>query len=186
VAVGDVTGKGVPAALYGAFASGTVRARAFERHVPADLLARVNRTLRRRGVEGLYCSLTYALFDFKANRLRLAGSGLPYPLHRQAASGQCAEIEASGLPLGTFDDVQYDEYVIELAPGDVFVFATDGLTEARHAHEDYGVARLRQLVQDAAGLSATALGERILEDLEGFMGGAAPSDDVTLVVVKIL
>jgi sigma-B regulation protein RsbU (phosphoserine phosphatase) len=111
---------------------------------------------------------------------------LPYPLHRQAASGQCTEIEASGLPLGTFDDVQYDEYVIELAPGDVFVFATDGLTEARHAHEDYGVARLRQLVQDAAGLSATALGERILEDLEGFMGGAAPSDDVTLVVVKIL
>src|SRR6185503_9054230 len=60
LAVGDVSGKGVPAALYGAFASGSVRARAFERRTPPDLMARVNRTLRRRGVEGLLCNLVYA------------------------------------------------------------------------------------------------------------------------------
>ena len=87
VATGDVAGKGVPAALYAAFASGTVRARAFERRPPADLMQRVNRTLRRRGVEGLFCTLGYALFDFQERSLRLANSGLPHPLHYRAASG---------------------------------------------------------------------------------------------------
>lgn len=186
VAVGDVAGKGVPAALYGAFASGSVRARAFERHAPADLLARVNRTLRRRGVDGLYCNLAYAIFDFDARRLRLANSGLPYPLRYRAASGSCEEVEASGLPLGSFDSAEYDELELELEPGDVFVFATDGISEAHDSGEDYGGARLRRQVEAAAGLPAQELGERILEDLDRFLGGAAPADDVTLVVVKIL
>jgi sigma-B regulation protein RsbU (phosphoserine phosphatase) len=185
VAVGDVAGKGVPAALYGAFASGTVRARAFESHPPAGLLARVNRTLRRRGVEGLYCNLTYAVFDFRARRVTLANSGLPYPLHYRAATGQCEEVEASGLPLGSFDDSAYDERVLALEPGDVFVFATDGVTEARSANEDYGTERLRRLVESGASLPAQALGERILEDLDGFRGDLPLADDVTLVVVRI-
>jgi sigma-B regulation protein RsbU (phosphoserine phosphatase) len=186
VAVGDVTGKGVPAALYGAFASGTVRARAFERkHSPAGLLTRVNRTLRRRGVEGLYCTLTYAVFDFEARKVALANSGLPYPLWYRAATGKCEEIEASGLPLGTFEDAEYDERERGLEPGDVFVFATDGVSEARSANEDYGTERLRRLVESVASLPASALGERILEDLDRFRGDVALSDDVTLVVVKI-
>jgi sigma-B regulation protein RsbU (phosphoserine phosphatase) len=185
VAVGDVAGKGVPAALYGAFASGTVRARAFERRPPADLLARVNRTLRRRGVEGLYCSLTYAIFDFEARRVRLANSGLPYPLRYSVSAGRCEEIEASGLPLGTFDDAEYDERELRLESGDVFVFATDGVTEARNAHQDYGSPRLRQQIESLARLPAADLGEGILEDLDRFMGGGAYADDVTLVVVKI-
>jgi sigma-B regulation protein RsbU (phosphoserine phosphatase) len=185
VAVGDVAGKGVPAALYGAFASGTVRARAFEKRAPADLLARVNRTLRRRGVEGLYCSLIYAVFDFDARKVRLANSGLPYPLHYSASTATCVEIQASGLPLGTFDDSRYEEREIDLASGDVFVFATDGVTEARGAHEDYGSARLRRQVEALAALPATVLGDRIVEDLALFTGGVAHADDVTLVVVKI-
>jgi sigma-B regulation protein RsbU (phosphoserine phosphatase) len=84
LAVGDVAGKGVPAALYAAFASGTVRARAFEKRAPAALMTRVNRTLRRRGVEGLFCTLAYALFDFEEGTVTLANSGLPYPLHYRA------------------------------------------------------------------------------------------------------
>ena len=93
LAVGDVAGKGVPAALYGAFASGMVRARAFERRAPHDLMARVNRTLRRRGVEGLFCTLGYALFDFGARTVRIANSGLPYPL---AFPGRHRFVRASG------------------------------------------------------------------------------------------
>ena len=85
VATGDVAGKGVPAALYAAFASGTIRARAFERRTPADLMQRVNRSLRRRGIEGLFCTLGYALFDFQDGTLRVANSGLPHPLHYRAA-----------------------------------------------------------------------------------------------------
>ncbi len=186
VSTGDVAGKGVPAALYAAFASGAVRSRAFERRTPADLMTRVNRTLNRRGIEGLFCTLGYALFDFPTKSLRLANSGLPYPLLYRAATGRSAPIEVGGLPLGTFDSSTYDEVAIELAPGDVFVFHTDGLTEARAGAEDYGTTRLNTLLERLGPLPASRISEGILEDLEQFLGDNGPADDVTLIVVKVL
>jgi sigma-B regulation protein RsbU (phosphoserine phosphatase) len=186
LAVGDVAGKGVPAALYGAFASGTVRARAFERRTPADLLGRVNRTLRRRGVEGLFCTLAFALFDFPSRRVRIANSGLPYPLHYRAATGRCESLEVAGLPLGSFDQAVYEEQAFELSPGDVIVFHSDGVTDARRGGEEYGIGRLRALVEENANLAAPRLGARIMADVDRFMEAASPADDVTLVVVKIL
>jgi sigma-B regulation protein RsbU (phosphoserine phosphatase) len=186
VATGDVAGKGVPAALYAAFASGTVRARAFERRAPADLMQRVNRTLRRRGIEGLFCTLGYALFDFHERSLRLANSGLPHPLHFRAVDGQAQALAVSGLPLGTFDGVTYDEVEIDLGPGDVVVFYTDGIVEARARHEDYGVERLRGGVERHASRPAREIGEALLAELEAFLDGQSQADDVTLVVVKML
>jgi sigma-B regulation protein RsbU (phosphoserine phosphatase) len=186
VTVGDVAGKGVPAALYSAFTSGTVRSRAFERRTPADLLRRVNRTLRRRGIEGLFCTLSYALFDFPERSLRLANSGLPYSLHYRAALGQAAPVTVSGLPLGTFDGATYEELTLELAPGDVFVFYTDGIVEALRGREEYGVDRLLRGIEAHAGLSAAALGERLLADLRGFVEDEPPADDLTLIALKVL
>jgi sigma-B regulation protein RsbU (phosphoserine phosphatase) len=184
VSLGDVSGKGVPAALLAAFCSGSVRARAFERRPPADLLTRVNRTLRRRGVEGFYCTLTYAIFDRPQMRVTLAGSGLPYPLVYRAKE-RCTEvIEIAGLPLGTFDGSTYDERVVDVLPGDVVVLYTDGLTDARRAGEDYGLARLRAQVEEHAGLDAEDLSDRLVEDVERFMGTSHRADDLTLVVVK--
>ena len=176
----------MPAALYGAFASGTVRARAFERHPPADLMARVNRTLRRRGVEGLLCNLVYAQFDLRSRSVALASSGLPQPLQYRAATGRCAPVDISGLPLGAFDDASYEERTLALEPGDVFVFYTDGIVDASIGGQDYGIGRLRGLVDTHAVLPATGLGDRILHDLDTFSQGSDHADDVTVVVVKIL
>jgi sigma-B regulation protein RsbU (phosphoserine phosphatase) len=181
-----VAGKGVPAALYAAFASGTVRSRAFERHAPADLMARVNRTLRRRGVEGLLCNLVYARFDLRARNVTLASSGLPQPLQYRAATGRCAPVDISGLPLGAFDGSSYEERTLPLEAGDVFVFYTDGISDAAREGEDYGIDRLRGLVEAHAGRPATALGDRILDDLDTFLQGSDHADDVTVVVVKLL
>src|SRR5262249_40983259 len=183
---GDGAGRGVPAALYAAFASGAVRSRPFERRTPADLMTRVNRTLNRRGIEGLFCTLGYALFDFPAKSLRVANSGLPYPLLYRAASGRCTAVEVGGLPLGTFDSSTYDEVTIELAAGDGFVFHTDGLTAARTGPDDYGPARLMATVEKLGTLSAPRIAEGLLEDLEAFLGDNVPADDVTLIVVKVL
>ncbi len=183
LAVGDVAGKGVPAALYGAFASGTVRARAYERRSPAELLERVNRTLRRRGVEGIFCTLTYALFDFSARTLRLANSGVPYPFHYRAATGRCEAIETPGIPLGAFDGSGYEERSVGVEPGDIFVFHTDGVTEAWNGREAYGAERLVAVVESRA--SEQDLGALIMQDHAAFMAGAEPSDDITLVVVRV-
>ena len=186
VATGDVAGKGVPAALYAAFASGTIRARAFERRPPADLMQRVNRSLRRRGIEGLFCTLAYALFDFQDRSLRVANSGLPHPFHYRAAEGRAAPLDVSGLPLGTFDGVSYDEVTVELAKGDVVVFYTDGLVEALQGREEYGPERLQRGLEAHAALAAPELGEQLLGDLAAFLGDESPADDVTLIVVKVI
>jgi sigma-B regulation protein RsbU (phosphoserine phosphatase) len=186
VATGDVAGKGVPAALYAAYASGAVRARAYERRPPADLMERVNRTLRRRGIEGLFCTLAYALFDFQERSLRLANSGLPHPLHYRAALGRAVPLDVSGLPLGTFDGVTYEELRATLEPGDAFVFYSDGVIEARRGLEEYGVERLSQGLMASASLSAPEIGSRLAADLEAFLGNESPHDDVTIIVVKIL
>jgi sigma-B regulation protein RsbU (phosphoserine phosphatase) len=183
LAVGDVAGKGVPAALYGAFASGTVRARAFERRMPADLLERVNRTLRRRGVEGLFCTLTYALFDFSARTLKLANSGVPYPIHYSAATRRCEAIQIAGIPLGALDHSSYDEKTVVIEKGDVFVFHTDGVSEAWNGREAYGTERMLAVVEQHA--AAPDLGTRIMDSLAAFMVDAEPSDDITLVVVRV-
>jgi sigma-B regulation protein RsbU (phosphoserine phosphatase) len=186
VATGDVAGKGVPAALYAAFASGTIRARAFERREPADLMQRVNRSLRRRGIEGLFCTLAYALFDFQGRSLRLANSGLPHPFHYRAADGRAVPLDVSGLPLGTFDGVSYDEVEVALGKGDVVVFFSDGLVEARRGREEYGPERLARGLEAHSGLPAPELGERLLGELGDFLGDESPADDVTLIVVKVL
>jgi len=185
VALGDVAGKGVPAALYGAFASGSVRARAFRRHSPAALLERVNRTLNRRGVEGLFCTLSYALFDFERGHLQIGNSGLPYPLLYRSREGRCAPLKVAGLPLGAFEDSTYDELTVEVGQGDVLVLHSDGLSEAYNGRESYGTARLLEQVSRGAQGTASQLAEAVLLDLDAFMAGALPTDDVTLVVVKL-
>jgi sigma-B regulation protein RsbU (phosphoserine phosphatase) len=163
-----------------------VRARAFERRTPSDLMERVNRTLRRKGIEGLFCTLAYALFDFQDRSLRLANSGLPHPLHYRAALGRAVPLEVSGLPLGTFDGVVYDELRAALEPGDAFVFYSDGVIEARSGKEEYGPERLSRGLEAAASGSATEIGTRLIRDLEQFLGAQSPHDDITLIVLKIL
>jgi sigma-B regulation protein RsbU (phosphoserine phosphatase) len=185
VAVGDVVGKGVPAALFGAFVSGSIRGRAMERRAPGDMMTRVNRTLRKRGAEGFYCTVAFAVFDFPQRRMVLANSGLPYPLVYRAAEGRVETIALPGLPMGTFDDATYEERVVPLAPGDVVTFYSDGLTEAHGETDDYGTERLSAQLAAAAGGTAAEIGERILESVDAFLGDLPRSDDLTLVVVKV-
>lgn len=148
-------------------------------------MTRVNRTLRKRGAEGFFCTVAFAVLDVPGRRMVLANSGLPYPLVYRAAQRRVETIDLAGLPLGTFDGATYEERVVPLAPGDVVVFYTDGLTEARREGEEYGPARLAAQVEAAATAAAAELGERILSDVDAFLGDARRADDLTLVVVKI-
>ena len=119
VAVGDVSGKGVPAALYSAFAGELVRGRTFrrrflpERSSPAGVLASINTILHQRQLEEFYCTLCYAVFDFKRRTVILSNSGLPYPV-RCSAEG-CGQIDLPGVPLGSFAGSTYDELTFPLA-----------------------------------------------------------------------
>jgi sigma-B regulation protein RsbU (phosphoserine phosphatase) len=186
ICVGDVAGKGVPAALFGAFTSGTIRARAFQKAAPKEILFRANRTLIRRAVDGLYCALTYAVFDFQANEVRISSAGLPYPIHYKASEKKAAPILLPGVPLGLFDNNEYDELTIPVEKGDVFVFHSDGVTEAWNGAEEFGSARLASLVTKHGLLSAEDLGGKVEGTLRDWAGPHLANDDVTFVIVRVV
>ena len=190
VAVGDVSGKGVPAALYSVFAGELVRSRTFrrrympERFSPAGVLMSMNTILYERQLEGYYCTLCYAYFDFKRRTLTMANSGLPYALRSTATD--CKPLELPGMPLGTFPGTTYDQLVIEIAQGDVFVFCTDGVYETFNAaDEEFGTERVAEIVQSHRSEPADAIASAIVEAAEGFRADAAQSDDLTVVIVKV-
>jgi phosphoserine phosphatase RsbU/P len=190
VAVGDVSGKGVPAALYSVFAAELVRGRTFRRRFlpdrsgPASVLSSVNTILYQRQLEEYYCTLCYAIFDFKRRNVTLSNSGLPYPV--RASQGTVSQIELPGVPLGSFSGSTYDELTLSLHTGDVFVFCSDGVSEAMNANgEEFGAERLLDVVSRAQQLDAKGVVAAIVAGVEAFREGMMPNDDMTTVAVKI-
>jgi sigma-B regulation protein RsbU (phosphoserine phosphatase) len=190
VALGDVSGKGVPAALYSVFASELVRGRTFRRRYlpekssPGAVLSSINTILHERQLESYYCTLCYALFDLKRRTVTLANSGLPYPVH---ASGQgVAQIELPGVPLGSFFGITYDEVSRPLEAGDVFVFSSDGVTEAMTSGgEEFTAPRLIEVIERNRQASAKEIVHAISQAVLEHRAGAPPNDDMTIVVLKI-
>ena len=190
LAVGDVSGKGVPAALYSAFAGELVRSRTFrrryapERFSPAGVLASVNTILHERRLEEYYCTLCYASFDFKRRTVVLANSGLPYPI--RSTPGSVARIELPGVPLGSFAGSTYDEVSFDLAAGDVYVFCSDGVLEANDAlGREFGAERLIDVVAAARNGTTRELVDAIFAAVQEFRGETPPNDDMTAVALKI-
>jgi phosphoserine phosphatase RsbU/P len=190
VALGDVSGKGVPAALYSVFAAELIRGRTFRRRYvpdrsgPAGVLSSVNTILHQRQLEEYYCTLCYAIFDLKRRVVTLANSGLPYPI-RASADG-VSQIELPGVPLGSFHGSAYDELTYALHPGDLFVFCSDGVSEAMTANGDeFGSARLIEVVQQSRELAPRAIVDAVFDAVEAFREGFPPNDDMTAVAVKI-
>ncbi len=190
VAVGDVSGKGVPAALYSAFAGEVMRGRTFRRRytsirsTPAGVLASMNTILHQRQLEEYYCTLCYASFDFKRRLVTIANSGLPYPI-RASAEG-CAQIELPGVPLGAFAGSTYDEVTHPLAIDDVFVLCSDGIFEAMNDEgEEFGAARLIDVVERMRGLTAQQIVSGIFDAVHLFRGAALQNDDMTAVAIRI-
>jgi len=190
VAVGDVSGKGAPAALYGAYAAELVRSRtARRRYTPdkfsvAGVLQSMNTILHDRQLEEYYCTLCYAFFDFKRRAVTIANSGLPYPI--RCSGDQCGQIELPGVPLGSFSGVTYDEATVPLLVGDVFVFCTDGIFETSNPDgAEFGAKRLCEIVNDHRTGTTRDIVDAIFEAAIAFRGSAPQNDDMTAVAVKI-
>lgn len=190
VAVGDVSGKGAPAALYGAFAGEIVRSRTMRRRFAPDrfsvsgVLQVMNTILHERQLEEYYCTLCYALFDLTRRVVTLSNSGLPYPV--RASGTACGQIVLPGVPLGSFPGVTYDELSIDLQAGDVFLFCTDGVFEAVDASgAEFGAARVCDVVRECRGLGARAIVDAVFDAVAAFRGSALQADDMTVVAVRI-
>ncbi len=175
--LGDVSGKGLPAALYAALAVGTLRGVHKTGTSPQDVLATLNRRLMIRGMPRRHTAIQYAVFDPPSHELQVASAGMPGPLHL-CANG-CRVLELKGIPPGLFPTASYETLTLRLQPGDSVLFCTDGITDAfNHQGDQFGIERLQELC-DAGRIASPAeyLG-RIFTAVESFSGGREQHDDM--------
>jgi phosphoserine phosphatase RsbU/P len=184
IAVGDVSGKGAPAALYGAMASGTLRSLAPEKLLPPDMMKKLNLMLLERKIEGHFLTLTYALWEPRTKILSLANAGMPLPL--LVRKGLCRPIRAEGVPLGLLEHTEYQPVAVNLESGDLLAFYSDGISEATNPkQEEFGSRRLENVLRQNAHRSPQEIVDRAFEELRQFESGRPRRDDQTMVLLKV-
>jgi sigma-B regulation protein RsbU (phosphoserine phosphatase) len=184
LALGDVSGKGTAAALYGAVAIGIMRSLAPQKLQPAEMLRQMNQLVGERRIEGRFMTACYATWQRGRQKLRVANAGQSQPLLYK--DGRCGKIELTGFPLGIFEEVSYDEWSVTLDSGDILVFHSDGFAEAANSEgQFFGTERLRKLIEQRHDVSATELADSIIREVDWFTQSAPLADDRTLVIAKV-
>ena len=182
--LGDVVGKGLPATLYGALVMGSLRGTHKTGTDSAQVLELLNKRLLQRPLPERFCSPLYAVFDPPASTLTFSNAGLPFPL--LVSESGCSPLGEGGLPSGMFLDAKYATHVVQLSPGDGVLFATDGLHEARNLEGiEFSDERLREAWAQCWPRTATGALDFVLTQLQSFLGGSYPHDDVTVVALKV-
>jgi len=134
--------------------------------------------------EGQFVSLIYAVWDDRSRAVRIANSGLPRPLY--VHDGKIEVIEATGLPLGLFDDAEYDELTFKAKPGDMFVFFSDGILDARNRAGDmFGRHRTEAIIAGCADISADCVVKSLFKAVTEHAAGEEAFDDETVVAIKV-
>ena len=184
IALGDVSGKGTAAALYGAVAIGIMRSLAPQKLQPAEMLRQMNQLVGERRIEGRFMTACFATWQKGRQKLRVANAGQSQPLLYK--NGRCDKIELTGFPLGIFEDVHYEEWGVVLDPGDVLVFHSDGIAETANAEgQFFGTTRLMRLLEQHHDRPAAEIADLVLREVDWFTESAPLSDDRTLVVLKV-
>ncbi len=184
IAIGDVSGKGAPAAIYAALVSGILRSHAPIEPGPAEMLSAVNLSLAERRIAAQFVSIIYAVWDDERSTLLVANSGLPRPLY--CHNGKITQIDATGLPLGLFDEAEYEEVHFKAKPGDMFVFFSDGILDARNRHgHSFGSERVEAIVAECADKTADCVVKEIFKAVTEHAAGVDAFDDQTVVAIKV-
>ena len=185
ICLGDVVGKGLPAAMYGALVMGILRGIHKTGTNTAHVLAQLNQRLTQRPIRGRSCSTLYALFNPATRELIFSNAGMPLPL---LVSGTvCRQVGDGGLPSGMFPGATYGRHVVQLGPGDCVMFATDGLHELRNREGvEFCTSEMEKVWAQCRRKSATESLDFVFDRQLVFSDGNPPHDDITAVVLKVL
>jgi sigma-B regulation protein RsbU (phosphoserine phosphatase) len=190
IAIGDVSGKGIGAALMMASLQASLRSEAMR--TPGDLatvMTNVNNLVYEISSSNRYATFFYGQYDHRNRKLRYVNAGHNPPMHlRQSAEGwQVNRLETGGMVVGLLEGSVYQQGLVELQPGDLLVAFTDGISEALNAaDEEWGEERLLATIKAVAGSSAVEIISQIMQAADAFAAGAQQHDDMTLVVCKVI
>jgi serine phosphatase RsbU (regulator of sigma subunit) len=185
IVIADVTGKGVPAALFMAAGRMALRTEMANGRSPAQALQQVNQLVSLDSRHRLFLSAFQASLETKSGRLTYSNAGHDWPLWWRVQGGALQPLTSRGLVLGVFKEIQLEEQAVDIAPGDCLILYTDGVTEARNAEGDfYGEERLTAAIDTSSCVSAETIHQAIVHSLEEFTGDFPLADDLTLVVIR--
>ncbi|SDF20747.1 SpoIIE family protein phosphatase [Terriglobus roseus] len=188
IAVGDVSGKAAPAALYAALVSGILRSVATQHLSPAAMLAELNNQLQERKLDSQYVTMLFAVWNDDERTLSLANAGSVQPMLVSSDGEQMSTrlIEAEGFPLGLFPNAEYEEFTISTRPGDLLVFFSDGIVDAENrSGEMFGNDRLIDVLNNLRESDADTAVKAVLESVSKFQDGHEHFDDETLLVLQV-
>jgi sigma-B regulation protein RsbU (phosphoserine phosphatase) len=185
VAIGDVSGKGIPAALIMAFFRASLIAEIRNNYAIRSIMFKVNNLLFESTEPDIYVTAVYGVLDIKNKIFTFANAGHNPPLLRHA-NGKMENLTQGGMALGAFENSKYEERPIKLNPGDIIVLYTDGVTETKNAQdEEFGTQRLKQVINDSSSMKAKEIRESIHDAVKDFTSSSSQEDDLTLVVIKV-
>jgi sigma-B regulation protein RsbU (phosphoserine phosphatase) len=185
IVIADVSDKGMPAALFMALSRSIIRASVTSTRSPAEDIDQANRLICADSTDSMFVTLFYTQLDPETGELVYVNAGHNPPLLYRANQDELIELTRTGMPLGLFEVVDFEQRAVQLDPADFILLYTDGVSEAMDAHNrQFGEERLRRILLDNRHASAEDMAEAIEQALTAFTGEAAPSDDITFVIAR--
>ena len=185
IAIGDVSGKGIPAALIMASFRASLIAEIRNNYAIRSIMFKVNNLLFESTESGIYVTAVYGVLDIKSRIFTFTNAGHNAPIFRHA-DGRMEYLLEGGVALGTFENSEYEARPLSLGSGEIIVFYTDGVTEAKNEEEEeFGTKRLKQVINDSHHLNAADIQSNIHEAVKDFTGSLPQADDLTMIVIKV-
>jgi sigma-B regulation protein RsbU (phosphoserine phosphatase) len=185
IVLGDVSGKAAAAALYAALVSGIMRSLAAQKPTPAQMLTLLNEQLQERKLDAQYVTMLFAIWNDNDRTLQVANAGACQPLFCRAKGVEA--IQATGIPLGMFPDVEYEEFTLSTQPGDMLVFYSDGMIDAENDRDEmFDLDRLTAVLEKHRHCSASTMVSNILKEVSDFQGGVEHFDDETVIALRVI
>ena len=185
IVLGDVSGKGAAGALYAALVSGVMRSLAAQKPTAAKMLAALNDQLQERKLDAQYVTMLFAIWNDNDRTLQVANAGGCQPLYIRAKGVE--PIQATGIPLGMFPDVEYEEFTLSTQPGDMLVFYSDGMIDAENDRDEmFDMERLTAVLEKHRRCSASTMVANILKDVSEFQGNVEHFDDETVIALRVI
>ena len=186
IAIGDISGKGIPGAMLMSNLQATLRASAWQIHQPAEVIKKINNQIAKTTSAEKFATFFYGILDSKKMNFMFSNAGHNYPILKKR-NGQYSYLTDGGLVIGVLPDFEYDQTKIDLSPGDTLVFYTDGITEALNPEiEEFGEQQLVDIIVNYPYRTAEELRNHIYEEMISFTEGESQYDDLTLIVLQIL